>query len=84
MNHSYASREIHAPRKQEWAIGETVKVGFMQLRVLAGPIPTPGNYHADEYAMENLNGTKFYRFTPHAGLHRRDSLADAINGGNNY
>lgn len=70
--------------KQDWVIGETVKVGFMLLRVLAGPIPTPGNYHADEYALENLNGTKFYRFTPHAGCYRCDNRNEAINGAANY
>lgn len=70
--------------KQEWAVGETVKVGFMTLRVLAGPIPTPGNYHADEYALENLNGSRFYRFTPHAGCFRVATRNEALKGPANY
>jgi len=78
------STELRSSRKQEWAVGETVKVGFLHLRVLAGPIPTPGNYHADEWALESLNGAKFYRFTPHAGCFRCQSRDEAINGSANY
>ena len=74
----------HLSRKQTWSIGATVKVGFMTLRVLAGPIPTPANYHADEYALESLNGDKFYRFTPHAGCFRCETKEEALNGSANY
>lgn len=71
-------------KKQNWTTGETVKVGFLVLRVLAGPIPTPGNYRADEYALENLKGTRFYRFTPHAGCFRVASRQEAMTGPANY
>lgn len=73
-----------AKAKQDWVVGEVVKVGFMVLRVLKGPIATPGNFHADEYALESLNGSKFYRFTPHAGCFRCSSLNEALNGPANY
>lgn len=71
MIHSY---------KQSWAVGQTVKVGFMHLRVLSGPIATPKNHAADEYALESLDGSKFYRFTPHRGCFRCESRDAALNG----
>jgi hypothetical protein len=63
--------------KQVWEIGETVKVGFMKLVVLA-KIATPGDFAPDAYAMSAIGGGKFYRFVPHNGLMRCDSLADAM------
>ena len=63
--------------KQVWQVGESVKVGFMSLRVLAR-IPTPGDYMPDAYALTNHDGSRFYRFVPHNGCTRCDSLADAI------
>ena len=63
--------------KQVWQVGEVVKVGFMSLIVCA-KIPTPGDYLPDAYALTNKAGDRFYRFVPHNGLSRRDSLADAM------
>lgn len=63
--------------KQVWQVGETVKVGFMSLRILAR-IPTPGDYAPDAYAMTNADGSRFYRFVPHKGCERVESLAAAI------
>lgn len=63
--------------KQNWQVGETVKVGFMSLRILA-KVSTPGNYLPDQYAMTDKTGDKFYRFIPHNGLTRCDSLEDAM------
>lgn len=60
-----------------WEVGETVKVGFMTLRIM-GRIATPGNHSPDEFAMESLDGSKFYTFCPHRGLHRAASRADAF------
>lgn len=73
--------KTHAPAKQEWAIGETVQVGFLSLRIIGSKIATPGNYAADEWPMENLGGTRFYRMVPHRGLFRVESRADALNAG---
>jgi len=61
--------------KQNWEIGQTVKVGFMVLKVLA-KVPTPGDYMPDAYALES-NG-KFYRFVPHNGLARCYNLDEAM------
>ncbi len=53
--------------KQVWAVGETVKVGFLTLRVLA-KVATPGDFKPDAYVLTNLKNDKFYRFVPHNGL----------------
>lgn len=63
--------------KQVWEVGEVVKVGFMQLRVLA-KVATPGNFLPDQYALTNAKGDRFYRFVPHNGCERMASLADAM------
>jgi hypothetical protein len=70
-------------QKQDWSIGATVRVGFMQLRVISEKIATPGNYAADEYALESLDGTKWYRFTPYDGVYRCESRAEALTGAAN-
>jgi hypothetical protein len=53
--------------KQAWEVGETVKVGFMTLRVLA-KVATPGDFKPDAYVLTNIKADKFYRFVPHNGL----------------
>lgn len=56
--------------KQDWTIGNVVKVGFLTLKVI-GHIPTPGNFKPDEYALEFLTQpVKYYTFTPHNGIFR--------------
>lgn len=57
--------------KQTWQVGETVKVGFMQLRVVSLE-PTPGDYKPDAYLLCGLgaNESRKYRFVPHNGLER--------------
>lgn len=62
------------PAKQDWSVGQTVRVGFMSLRVVA-KVATPGDYLPDAYALES-NG-KFYRFVPHNGITRCADLAEA-------
>ena len=52
---------------QCWEVGESVKVGFLTLRVMA-KVPTPGDFRPDAYILTNNDGTKRYRFTPHHGL----------------
>lgn len=71
-------------KNQSWSVGSTVRVGFLTLRVIAGPIPTPGNHMPDEYALENFHGDRFYRFTPHAGVFRVASRQAALYGNANY
>jgi hypothetical protein len=63
--------------KQVWEVGNAVKVGFLTL-IICAKIATPGDYFPDAYAMTNAAGTSFYRFVPHNGLTKCDSLADAM------
>jgi hypothetical protein len=64
--------------KQTWEPGETVKVGFLSLRVLAKQA-TPGDYKPDAYILTNKDATKFYRFVPHNGLEGGyRSMAEAL------
>lgn len=51
--------------KQIWTVGQTVKVGFMTMTVLAA-IATPGDYKPDAYVLGSKGS--FYCFVPHNGL----------------
>lgn len=62
--------------KQKWEIGSAVKVGFLTLTVVA-KVATPGDWLPDAYALTNGKGA-FYKFVPHNGLERCDSLAQAM------
>ena len=53
--------------KQNWMVGQTVKVGFLSLVVRAA-IATPGDRLPDVYFLSNTAGTKLYQFIPHHGL----------------
>lgn len=55
--------------KQAWEVGETVKVGFLTLRVTA-KVPTPGDFAPDAYLLTDKTGQRKYRFVPHNGLER--------------
>jgi hypothetical protein len=61
--------------KQNWTVGNTVKVGFLSLVVKAA-IATPGDYLPDAYILANAAGTKLYKFVPHNGL-ESITVADA-------
>lgn len=63
--------------KQDWHIGSTVKVGFLSLTVFA-LVPTPGDFLPDAYVLRSAKGV-FYKFVPHNGLTRCESLEDALN-----
>ncbi|NII73942.1 hypothetical protein FHW84_002515 [Dyella sp. SG562] len=65
--------------KQLWEVGQAVKVGFLTLIVCA-KVATPGDFMPDAYALSNKGGTAFYRFVPHNGLTRYESLAEAMDG----
>lgn len=54
--------------KQDWSIGQTVKVGFLTLRVLS--VRAEKDYLPDIYTLESLDGSKQYEFIPHNGLTR--------------
>ena len=61
--------------KQNWAIGEIVKVGFLKLRVCDIEL-TPGDSLPDAYILCGLgdNTNRKYRFVPHNGLERFDEI----------
>lgn len=63
--------------KQSWEVGESVKVGFLTLIVVA-KVPTPGDFLPDAYVLTNKGATKFYRFVPHHGLTSHPSKDAAI------
>jgi len=51
--------------KQDWSIGNIVKVGFMKLEVIAVTAIKDGM--PDVYTMKSAKG-KMYEFIPHNGL----------------
>jgi hypothetical protein len=53
--------------KQNWAVGSTVKIGFMSLKV-AFACRTPGDYAPDAYLLTNSNESRLYKFVPHNGI----------------
>jgi catalase len=67
---------------QQWEVGQTVKVGFLNL-VIRAKVATPGDGAPDAYILVNAAGTQLYRFVPHHGVEKvtvdeaRDMLAAA-------
>ena len=57
-------------KKQNWEIGNQVKVGFLSLIVTAKRA-TPGDYMPDAYELISAKGVR-YEFVPHHGLSRID------------
>ena len=55
--------------KQNWTVGQIVKVGFLSLVVKAA-VATPGDYLPDAYILANQAGTQLYKFVPHNGLEK--------------
>lgn len=55
--------------RQNWTVGQPVKVGFLSLVVKAA-IATPGDYLPDAYILANQAGTQLYKFVPHNGLEK--------------
>ena len=54
--------------KQDWTVGQVVKVGFLSLRVVSARAEK--DYLPDIYTLESIDGTKQYEFIPHNGLSR--------------
>lgn len=57
----------YSQAKQDWAIGNTVKVGFLTLTVVGKTAAPNGGPHV--YQLHSANG-KCYEFQPHNGLVR--------------
>jgi hypothetical protein len=55
--------------KQQWEVGQTVKVGFLNNLTVIAKVPTPGDYAPDAYILRSPKGTE-YRFVPHNGIER--------------
>ena len=64
--------------KQTWAIGDTVKVGFVAGLEVIAKVATPGDYKPDLYALWQPATGRFYSFVPHNGLVRCDTLEQAM------
>lgn len=73
----YGTPNHHASATQDWSIGDAVKVGFLTGLTIIAKIPTPGDYAPDAWVLQQRTSGRFYRFVPHHGIERRDSLADA-------
>jgi hypothetical protein len=54
--------------RQNWTPGETVKIGFLKLKIL-NILPTPGDYRPDKYILTDGKGNIF-EFVPHYGLEK--------------
>jgi hypothetical protein len=52
---------------QSWEIGQTVRVGFLSLTVIAG-LEATGDGMAGAYIL--TNGTQLYAFIAHRGVHK--------------
>jgi hypothetical protein len=64
--------------KQNWEIGEVVKVGLLSGLTVVAKIPTPGDYAPDAYALSHAKTGRVYRFTPHLGIERCASMNEAL------
>ena len=54
-------------KKQDWSVGEIVKVGFLKLRVVQVVNVQGGK---QEYVLSSPDLSKMYGFSPYEGLHR--------------
>lgn len=61
MNYG-TTRQTRKPAQQVWAVGETVKVGFLSLRIV-------GKQPNGDWRLVNQNATKHYGFCPHMGVY---------------
>lgn len=63
--------------KQNWNIGQTVKIGFVAGLEVLQKVATPGDYMPDLYVLRQPSTGRIYRFVPHNGLTRCASIAEA-------
>lgn len=71
--------------KQNWSVGQTVRVGFMSLNVRKA-IPTPDDGAPDAYILSNQSGDQLYAFVPHNGCRRitQDEASNMIHQANSH
>lgn len=63
--------------KQNWQIGQIVKVGFVAGLEVIGKVATPGDCRPDLYVLFQATTKRLYRFVPHHGLTRCKTLEEA-------
>lgn len=68
---------FHRSAKQDWTIGQTVKIGFVAGLEILEKIATPGDYLPNLYVLRQPATGRIYKFVPHNGLTRCASIAEA-------
>lgn len=63
--------------KQNWEIGQIVKVGFVAGLEIIGKVATPGDYKPDLFVLVQASSKRIYRFVPHNGLTRCNTIQEA-------
>lgn len=63
--------------KQNWEIGQIVKVGFINGLVVKEKVATPGDYKPDLYVLWLPSSDRWYSFVPHNGITRHNSAEEA-------
>ena len=63
--------------KQNWNVGQIVKIGFVAGLEIVKKVSTPGDYKPDLYVLRQQGTDRIYRFVPHNGLSRCWSLEEA-------
>jgi hypothetical protein len=65
MNANPPETAMSRNSKQDWTVGQTVRVGFMSLGVVAA-LEAAGDGNPGAYIL--TNGTQLYSFVPHNGV----------------
>lgn len=63
--------------KNNFEVGQIVKIGFVSGLRVVEKVATPGDYKPDLYVLHNEDKDRWYSFVPHHGLTRCDSAAEA-------
>ena len=61
--------------QQDWQVGATVKVGFLNGLHVHEKVASPGNYKPDGYILSK--GETVYAFIPHFGISKCANMDDA-------
>jgi len=69
---------MSANKRQNWEVGNTVNVGFMQGLEVLEKVASPANWRPDGYVLLGSAG-QLYAFVPHAGgLKKVRDRAEAV------
>lgn len=78
MSFNYRKPKTLGKPRQDWTVGEVVKIGFVEGLEIIKKIATPGDFKPDFYVLWQAKTNRFYAFQPHFGLTRCDSLNEAM------